>query len=147
MGIVNWFTNDLSTEERTLTLDLLSVAIADQEFCEEEKDAILKVCELEHISPVQLMDSIRDKKTGAKVLHSMEEKKNYLLHLVRMIIADGKYSSLELRVIEIISKNLDVSPVLLLSFILEEIKNKKISSDEGINIIDCFVKHFITVGR
>ena len=34
MGIVNWFTNDLSTEERTLTLDLLSVAIADQEFCE-----------------------------------------------------------------------------------------------------------------
>ena len=102
MGIVNWFTNDLSTEERTLTLDLLSVAIADQEFCEEEKDAILKVCELENISPVQLMDSIRDKKTGAKVLHSMEEKKHYLLHLVIMIIADGKYCSLELRVIEII---------------------------------------------
>ncbi len=42
MSIVDWFTNDLSSEERTLTRDLLSVAIADQEFCEEEKEAILK---------------------------------------------------------------------------------------------------------
>ena len=36
MGIVDWFTNDLSTEERALTRDLLSVAIADHEFSEEE---------------------------------------------------------------------------------------------------------------
>ena len=27
MGIVDWFTNDLSTEERALTRDLLSVAL------------------------------------------------------------------------------------------------------------------------
>ena len=42
MGITDWFVHDLNTEERTLTLDLLSVAIADQEFCDEEKKAILK---------------------------------------------------------------------------------------------------------
>ncbi len=29
MGIVDWFKNDLNTEERTLTRDLLSVAVAD----------------------------------------------------------------------------------------------------------------------
>ena len=29
MSIVDWFTNDMNTEERTLTRDLLSVAIAD----------------------------------------------------------------------------------------------------------------------
>ena len=28
MGIVDWFKNDLNTEERTLTRDLLSVAVA-----------------------------------------------------------------------------------------------------------------------
>ena len=85
MSIVDWFTNDLSSEERTLTRDLLSVAIADQEFCEEEKEAILKVCKFEDISLIQMMDSIRDKKTGARILHSIEEKKKYLLHLITHI--------------------------------------------------------------
>lgn len=45
MGIVDWFTNDLSTEERALTRDLLSVAIADHEFSEEEQKTILEICE------------------------------------------------------------------------------------------------------
>ena len=45
MGIVDWFTNDLSTEERALTRDLLSVAIADHEFSEEEQKTILKIGE------------------------------------------------------------------------------------------------------
>lgn len=45
MGIVDWFTNDLSTEERALTRDLLSVAIADHEFSEEEQQTILKIGE------------------------------------------------------------------------------------------------------
>ena len=34
MSIVDWFINDLNTEERALTRDLLSVAIADYEFSE-----------------------------------------------------------------------------------------------------------------
>ena len=146
MGITDWFVHDLNTEERTLTLDLLSVAIADQEFCEEEKAAILKACEFEDISLVQMMDSIRDKKTGARVLHSIEEKKRYLSYLVKMMSADGKYRSLELKVIEIIAKKLEVSPVLLLSFILDEIKDGKFSADEGVNILDYFVKHYVAVG-
>ena len=44
MGIVDWFINDLNTEERALTRDLLSVAIADHEFSEEEQKAILEIC-------------------------------------------------------------------------------------------------------
>ena len=56
MGIVDWFTNDLSTEERALTRDLLSVAIADHEFSEEEQKTILEICETEDISLVETMD-------------------------------------------------------------------------------------------
>ena len=122
------------------------MAVADNEFCEEEKNAILKACELEDISHVELMDSIRDKKIGSKALHSVGETKRYLLHLVKMMSADGKYRSLELRVIGIIAKKLEVSPVMLLSFILDEIKDGKFSHDEGINILDYFVKHYIAVG-
>ena len=66
MGIVDWFTNDLNTEERALTRDLLSVAVADHEFSSEEQDAILDICKTEGISLVELMDSIRDKCVGAK---------------------------------------------------------------------------------
>ena len=63
-----------------------------------------------------------------------------------MMSADGKYRSLELKVIEIIAKKLEVSPVLLLSFILDEIKDGKFSTDEGVNILDYFVKHYVAVG-
>lgn len=146
MGIVDWFNNDLDTDERTLTRDLLSVAIADKEFNEEEKNAILKTCQLENVSMVELMDSIRDKTAGATLTLSIEEKKRYLLHLVRMMSADGNYHSLELNVIGIVAKKLDVTPILLLSFVLDEIKDNNISKVEGITILDCFVKHFITEG-
>lgn len=144
MGIVDWFNNDLDTDERTLTRDLLSVAIADKEFCEEEKKAILETCQLEGISMVGLMDSIRDKTVGVTLTLSIEEKKSYLLHLVRMMSADGNYHSLELDVIEVVAKKLDVTPILLLSFVLDEIKDDNISKVEGITILDRFVKHLTT---
>lgn len=41
---------------------------------------------------------------------------------------------------------LDVSPVLFLSFILDEIKDGKFNTDEGVNILDIFVKHYVAVG-
>lgn len=41
MSIVDWFKSDLNAEERTLTRDLLSVAVADKEFSDEEKNTIL----------------------------------------------------------------------------------------------------------
>ena len=119
MGIVNWFINDLNTEERTLTRDLLSVAISDKEFSGEEKQVILETCELEDISLTELMDSIRDSKAGAKVLQSLEEKKRYLLHLIRMMAADGKFPTIELHVIEIIAKKIGITPIQILAFVLD----------------------------
>lgn len=146
MGIVDWFINDLDTEERALTRDLLSVAIADHEFSEEEQKTILAICETEGISMVELMDSIREKESGVKLLHSNEEKKRYLLHLIKMMNVDGKFPSLELHIIEVIAKRLDVNPMLLLSFVLDEISEDHISKDDGIVIIDNFVRHYITIG-
>ena len=146
MGIVDWFTNDLSTEERALTRDLLSVAIADHEFSEEEQKAILEICETEDISLVEMMDSIRDKKSGARLLRSTDEKKRYLLHLIKMMSADGRFPSLELHIIEVVAKKLEVNPMQLLSFVLDEINDNRISKDEGVVIINNFVRHYITVG-
>ena len=143
MSIVDWFTNDLNSEERALTRDLLSVAIADHEFSEEEQKTILEICETEGISSVQMMDSIRDKKSGAKQLQSTEEKKRYLLYLIKMMSTDGKFHTLELHIIEVIAKKLDVHPMQLLSFVLDEISERHISKDEGLVIIDNFVRHFI----
>jgi len=146
MGIVDWFTNDLSTEERALTRDLLSVAIADHEFSEEEQKAILEICETEDISLVEMMDSIRDKKSGAKLLRSTDEKKRYLLHLIKMMSVDGRFPSLELHIIEVVAKKLEVNPMQLLSFVLDEISEKRIGKDDGLVIINNFVKHYITIG-
>jgi uncharacterized tellurite resistance protein B-like protein len=146
MGIVDWFTNDLSTEERALTRDLLSVAIADHEFSEKEQKTILEICETEDISLVEMMDSIRDKKSGAKLLRSTDEKKRYLLHLIKMMSVDGRFPSLELHIIEVVAKKLEVNPMQLLSFVLDEISESRISKDDGLVIINNFVKHYITIG-
>jgi uncharacterized tellurite resistance protein B-like protein len=146
MGIVDWFTNDLSTEERALTRDLLSVAIADHEFSEKEQKTILEICETEDISLVEMMDSIRDKKSGAKLLRSTDEKKRYLLHLIKMMSVDGRFPSLELHIIEVVAKKLEVNPMQLLSFVLDEISEKRIGKDDGLVIINNFVKHYITIG-
>lgn len=146
MGIVDWFTNDLSTEERALTRDLLSVAIADHEFSEKEQKTILEICETEDISLVEMMDSIRDKKSGARLLRSTDEKKRYLLHLIKMMSADGRFPSLELHIIEVVAKKLEVNPMQLLSFVLDEISESRISKDEGLVIINNFVKHYIAIG-
>lgn len=146
MGIVDWFTNDLSSEERTLTRDLLSVAIADHEFSKEEQKTILEICEMEGISSVEMMDSIREKSAGEKKLRSTDEKKRYLLHLIRIMSADGKFPSIELHIIEVVAKKLEVNPMQLLSFVIDEINDNHISKDEGVVIINSFVRHFITVG-
>lgn len=84
MGIVDWFKNDLNTEERTLTRDLLSVAVVDK-----------------------------------------------------------KYYSLELHVIEVIAKNIGVSPMQLLSFILDEVNSGHITKEDGLTVIDHFVRRFL----
>jgi uncharacterized tellurite resistance protein B-like protein len=146
MGIVDWFTNDLSTEERALTRDLLSVAIADHEFSEKEQKTILEICETEDISLVEMMDSIRDKKSGARLLRSTDEKKRYLLHLIKMMSIDGRFPSLELHIIEVVAKKLEVNPMQLLSFVLDEISESRISKDDGLVIINNFVKHYIAIG-
>jgi len=142
MGIVDWFKNDLNTEERVLTRDLLSVAVADKEFCDEEKNTILEICQLEGISAVELTDSIRNQSSGTKVLSSVEDKKRYLLHLIRMMMADGKYYAIELHVIEVLTRKIDVSPLQLISFILDEVNAGHISKDDGLTVIDHLVRRF-----
>ena len=143
MSIVDWFKNDLNAEERALTRDLLSVAVADKEFCDEEKNTILEIDQLEGISAVQLIDSIRNQSSGAKLLSSVEEKKRYLLHLIRMMMSDGKYYAIELHVIAVISRRIDISPLQLISFILDEVNVGHISREEGVTVIDHFVRHFL----
>lgn len=146
MGIVDWYVNDLNNEERVLTRDLVSIAIADKEFVGEEKNAILEICQIEDISNMDLINSIREKYSEAKAPQTLEEKKTYLLHLIKVMSVDKKYPSLELHIIEIIAKKMGVTPLQLVSFILDEINNKNIFQEEGITIIDKFVKHMIITG-
>ena len=143
MSIVDWFKNDLNAEERALTRDLLSVAVADKEFCDEEKCTILEICQIEGIPATELMDSIRDQHSNAKLIDTPEDKKRYLLHLIRMMMSDGKYYAIELHVIEVLAHRIDISPLQLISFMLDEVNAGHISREEGVTVIDHFVRHFL----
>ena len=145
MGIVDWFTNKLDTDERDLVRDLVSVAIADKELTSEEQQAILEICEVEDITNVELMDSIRNVKTGSKMLHTLDEKKRFLLHLVRVMSADEKYPELEMHIIEIIAKKLGLNPLQIVAFVLDEIEDNNIRTDEGVTIARQFVNHLLTI--
>lgn len=146
MGIADWFVNNLNIEERTLTRDLISIAIADKEFTADEKRMILDICQIEDISNVELMESIRDASYGTMSFRTIEEKKNYLIHLIQVMAVDGNYSSLEMHLIEIIAKEIGVSRMQLISFIADDIKAQNLSQVEGLFIIDNFVKYFIETG-
>lgn len=146
MGIADWFVNNLNSEERILTRDLISIAIADKEFTEEEKNLILHICKIEEISNVELLDSIRNSKADGEKLRTLEEKKNYLIHLIRLMSVDKKYPSLEMHIIDIIAKKLGVSHMQLMSFVADEVKDNNFSQQEGIAIIDHFLKYYIKTG-
>ena len=60
--------------------------------------------------------------------------------------AEWKYRPIELHIIEIIAKKLEVTPAMLLSVVVDEIKNNNIGQAEGIAILDNFVKHYIAIG-
>ena len=147
MGITNWFINNLDSEERILTRDLLSVAIADKEFSEEEKKTILEICMIEDISNVELMNSIRNQITTSNALLTQEDKKRYLLNLIRVMSADKNFYPLEMHIIEILAKKIGIPPLKLVLFLVEEIKEKSISQYEGLDIIEEFVRHLIVTGE
>lgn len=147
MGITNWFINNLDSEERILTRDLLSVAIADKEFSEEERKTILEICMIEDISNVELMNSIRNQITTSNALVTQEDKKRYLLNLIRVMSADKNYYPLEMHIIEILAKKIGIPPLKLVLFLVEEIKDKNISQYGGLDIIEEFVRHLIVTGE
>lgn len=147
MGITNWFINNLDSEERILTRDLLSVAIADKEFSEEERKTILEICMIEDISNVELMNSIRNQITTSNALLTQEDKKRYLLNLIRVMSADKNYYPLEMHIIEILAKKIGIPPLKLVLFLVEEIKDKNINQYEGLDIIEEFVRHLIVTGE
>lgn len=46
-------------------------AMADKEFTGEEKEVIFDICQIEDVTNVELMDSIRDPKSGMKAFHTL----------------------------------------------------------------------------
>ena len=95
---------------------------------------------------MELINSIRHTEEGTSRIRTLEEKKNYLMHLIRVMSADNIYPSMEMHIIEMIAKEIGVSRWQLISFVLDEYKAKNISEVQGIDIIDHFVKYFITTG-
>lgn len=149
MGITKWFVNNLNTEERNLTRDLISVAVADGEFVGEEHEVIIEICKEEGMSYTEIMDAIRgtDDIAGFVEIDTIEEKKDYILHLIEVMSSDDDYPSLEVHVIEYIAKKMGVTPMQILSFVMDEIKNGGIPKDEGFDIINNFVRYFVKVGK
>lgn len=104
MSIVHWFTNDLSSKDRVLTRDLISMAIADGEFTEEERLEILRICRKQGISEKELIDSLRGE--DIHIPKTQEEKYNYMAHLISVMNADGESSPLEIHTLEILAKRI-----------------------------------------
>ena len=149
MGIISWFINDFTTEERNLTRDLISVAISDHEFVKEEFDTILEICRKENISDVEVMESLRrpTSSSGAKLLRTFEEKKTYLLYLIEVMSSDGHYPAIEIQIFMVIAKKIGFNTLQVLSVILDEVKAGGVEVNKGIAIMDHIVKHSVRIGE
>lgn len=148
MGITKWFVNNLDTAERNLTRDLISVAVADEEFGDEEYQVIIEILKEEGLSDVEIIDSLRGTgDAGIRTPHTMEEKKEYILHLIEVMSSDDDYPILEIHVVEFIAKKLGISPMQILSFVLDDIEDGDIEREEGFDIVSNFVRYFIKTGK
>lgn len=137
MSIVHWFRNDLSSKDRVLTRDLISMAIADGEFTEEERLEILRICRSQGISERELMDSLRGK--DINIPKTKEEKFDYIAHLINVMKVDDYCSPLEIRTLEVLGKQLGYNRMHILWVILTEIKQQVLSQDEGLKLLDCYI--------
>ena len=104
MSIVHWFRNDLSSKDRVLTRDLISMAIADGEFTEEERLEILRICRSQGISEQELIDSMRGK--DICMPQTKEEKYNYISPLISVMNADSVCSPLEVRTLKVLANRI-----------------------------------------
>lgn len=138
MSIVNWFSNNLDTEERELTRDLISMAIADGEFTEAERQEILRACEIEGISNAAFMDTLRGK--DIHIPKTEEEQRNYMTHLIRVMNADDFCSPMEIHTLEVLANHVGYRPMDIVSIILDEITNQRLTKDEGLDLLNSYVK-------
>lgn len=143
MGIVNWFTNNIESKERVLTRDLLSMAIADGEFMEEERQEIVRICHIEGISDKGLMNSLRGE--DVHIPKTEEDRRKYIVLLIDVMKADNYYSQLELHMLKTLGEKVGVSPMGIVSIITDEIKQGRLQQDIGFNLIDSFSKALIDV--
>lgn len=143
MGIVSWFTNDLESKERVLTRDLLSMAIADGEFMEEERQEIVRICHMEGISDKSMMNSLRGEDVHIPITE--EDRRKYVVLLIDVMKADNYYSQLELHMLKTLGERVGVSPMGIVSIITDEIKQGRLQQDIGLNLIDSFSKALIDV--
>lgn len=147
-GITKWFVNNLDTAERNLTRDLISVAVADDEFVDDEYEVILEILKEEGFTDLEIIDSLRGTGNASiRTPHTLEEKKEYILHLIEVMSSDDDYPMLEIHIIEFIAKKLNIYPMQILSFILDDIEDGYIEREEGFDIVSNFVRYFVKVGN
>ena len=101
------------------------------------------------MSLTEIMDAVRgtDKEAGLVEIDTLEEKKNYLLHLIEVMSSDDDYPSLEIHVIDFIAKKMGVTPMQILSFVMDDIEDGSIDRDEGFDIINNFVRYYAKIGK
>lgn len=137
MGIIDWFNSNIDDKERDLTRDLISIAIADGEFSEEERQEIIRICRLEGVSDVELTDSMRGK--NIMVPKEEEEKERYILHLIDIMKVDHYYSSLEIHMLYTLAKRVGISPIRILALLFREVKQSRMSRDEAFDLTNSIV--------
>lgn len=116
---------------------MISMAIADGEFSESERQEILSICQEEGISEVKLMDSIRGKQIT--VPKTKEEQFNYIAHLIKVMAVDDYCSPLEIHTLEVLGKRIGYSRMKIFFVILTEMKQDRLSKAEGLKLLDWYV--------
>jgi hypothetical protein len=145
MGIIHWFKNDLKKEERVLTRDLISMAIIDGEFKDEEVDEIERILKAEGISTKEMMDSLRGK--DIEIPFTEEEKRDYIIHLTNIMGIDNVYSPIEAHLLETLGKRVGYNQMQIISIILSAIRNNWLTNPNAIDMLDDFVGYLTTTSE
>ena len=145
MGLLAKIFSNASDSEFKLAQDLVTIAIADGEISEAERDMINKICHNEGMEGDVLEEYMHgfDGNVKCNVFANRKEKILFLKKLIRVMAVDGECSHMEIYILEIIAARLGLSYMEVLATVLTTATQANFPGDIGGKELNSFIHNVV----
>ena len=128
-----------------LARDLIAIALADGEITPEEEMAISKICELEGIDKNRLYETLHSNYNNdcEGMPTTFQEKKDYLMNIIKMIGIDGHAAPEEIYLFQIIAGKMGLNQMNVIGMFLATANHQHFKGNIGSKVFSSFLENYI----